>query len=85
MPQFKPDFIKIPKEIIENPSKFGLTERELSEVEGCNSVAQAPRTNAMLTDEQWEDYWKAVKVIKAKEFEIEFDKGWRANKKKLGI
>ncbi|MBA7700060.1 hypothetical protein ES703_108766 [subsurface metagenome] len=63
MPQFKPDFIKIPKEIKKNPEKFDLTERELSEVEGCNSVAQAPRTNAMLTDEQWEDYWKAVKVI----------------------
>lgn len=85
MPQFKPDFIKIPTEIIENPKKFGLAERELSEVESCNNIAQAPRTVAMLTDEQWEDYWKAVKVIKAKEFEIEFEKGWRAQKKRLGI
>jgi len=52
MPQFKPDFIKIPKEIRENPGKFSLTEEELFEVEGCNSVAQTPRMNAMLTDEQ---------------------------------
>lgn len=85
MPQFKPDFVRIPREIKENPEKFGLTERELSEVENCNSVAEVSKMNAMLTDEQWEDYWKAVKVIKAKEFEIEFEKDWRANKKRLGI
>ena len=85
MPQFKPDFIKIPKEIKKNFEKFGLTKRELSEVESCNSIAKAPRMNVMLTDEQWEDYWKAVKVIKAKEFEIEFDKGWKANKRRSGI
>lgn len=85
MPQFNPDFIKIPEEIKENPEKFGLTERELSEVESCNNVARTPRMGAMLTDEQWENYWKAVKVIKVEEFEIEFEKGWKLNKKRLGI
>ena len=74
MPQFNPDYIKIPKEIKEDPEKFGLTKSELYEVECCNSIAKAPRMNSMLTDEQWETYWKAVKTIKRFEHELIFER-----------
>lgn len=74
MPQFFPTYISVPKEIKENPEKFGLQQDywppekpSLAEVESCNQIAsQISRvpTSVMLDDEQFERYNKAVKIIK---------------------
>jgi len=79
MPQFKPNYISIPKEIEANPEKFGLQKDfwppkkpSLAEVESCNQIALQQNTTAALTDEQWESYWEAVKIIKRFEHELMF-------------
>ncbi|MBA7668156.1 hypothetical protein ES703_76262 [subsurface metagenome] len=71
MPQFSPTYISIPKEIKENPEKFGLQQDywppkrpSLAEVENCNRISRMARTTAMLTDEQWKSYTEAVEIIK---------------------
>ncbi len=79
MPQFKPTYINIPKEIRENPEKFGLQQHyslsgkpDLNQVEWLNQIAVKANEDAMLTDEQWENYWEAVKIIKSFEHELAF-------------
>jgi len=71
MPQFTPTYISIPKEIKENPEKFGLQQDywppekpSLAEVESCNQISLQANTAAMLTDEQWERYNDAIMIIK---------------------
>lgn len=70
MPQFKPTYISIPKEIKEKPEKFGLQQDywppdrpSLAEVESCNQIASQPNTTAMLDDEQFRRYKEAVIII----------------------
>ncbi len=71
MPQFKPTFICIPKEIKADPEKFGLHQNywpaadypSLDEVESCNQIALQENATAMLDDKQWERYTKAVAII----------------------
>lgn len=76
MPQFTPSYICIPKEIKADPGKFGLQQDfwppkkpSLAEVESCNQISLRAMTTAMLTDEQWESYTKAVAIIRR--FEVE--------------
>lgn len=70
MPQFKPTFVAIPKEIKTDPERFGLQKDfwppkrpSLAEVESCNQIALQENTTAMLTDEQFDRYTKAVNII----------------------
>jgi len=72
MPQFKPFFIGVPMEIQKDPEKFGLTEARLREVGFCNQAALDPTIITTLTDEQWDEYWETVKIIKKFEHELAF-------------
>jgi len=74
MPQFTPIYISIPKEIKENPEKFGLQQDywppdkpSLAEVESCNQIASqisSVPTSVMLDDEQFKRYNDAIMIIK---------------------
>lgn len=71
MPQFFPNYVSIPKEIKNNPEKFGLQQDYwppekpcLMQVEWCNNTSLQANTTVMLTDEQWKNYTDAVAIIK---------------------
>jgi len=79
MPQFTPIYISIPKEIKENPEKFGLQQDYwppekpcLMQVEMCNETSLRANTTIMLDSEQWKNYTEAVAIIKR--FESEHQK-----------
>ena len=73
MPQYKPTYICIPRDIKADPERFGLHQNywpaanypSLDVVESCNQIALLKEGNveATLTDEQYERYTKAVAII----------------------
>ncbi len=71
MPQFKPSYIAIPKEVKADPERFGLHQHSwpaakypsLDEIESCNQIALQENAEAMLTKKQYERYLAALAII----------------------